>query len=115
MFVIPLYYKNSYQMIYLNTSAPFLFLQISLSVCLLQCSSCLCGDSPGDSCFWIEEETLMKNSINIYITKLSQMQMHNACVALRVGFDTLSVFSRNMVLQVSDEIDNYGVSQIYFV
>lgn len=74
MFVIPLYYKNSYQTIYLNTSALFLFLQISLSVCLLQCSSCLCGDSPGYSCFWIEEETLMKNSINIYITKLSQMQ-----------------------------------------
>lgn len=74
MFVIPLYYKNSYQTIYLNTSALFLFLQISLSVCFLQCSSCLCGDSPGDSCFWIEEETLMKNPVNIYITKLSQMQ-----------------------------------------
>lgn len=53
---------------FINTSALFLFLSIYFSVCLLQCASCLCGDSPADRCFWIEEETLMKDAPNICVS-----------------------------------------------
>lgn len=54
---------------------------ISISVCLsLQCATCFCGDPSVYSCFWTEEEAIMKDSPDVKCYNIVWMWTSVLCI-----------------------------------